>query len=141
MPAISPIVINDGKDTPVSHTFSPAGIDKNGVAHWADRSSSYPLGFGRLSLSIREPANGSTSSSGVYRVKAKLTVPKLDTLSVSDAGYTPAPTKAYEDFATVEFVVSARGSSQDREDLRVLLIEALSDSQFTSVIEDLEPSY
>ena len=56
-------------------------------------------------------------------------------------GIQPAPTKAYESMAVVEFVLPERTSLQNRIDLLTMLKTALATSMVTSVVQDLENVY
>lgn len=115
MTAIAALTIADGQATPVNHTFSPVNIDQVGVAKWADRSGGIALGFPTLTFSMRQPA---TKGSRNYRVTAKVTLPVLEATSPSTStGIQPAPTKAYDLLATLEFVLPERSTLAQRNDL------------------------
>lgn len=140
MPAIGPIAISDGQPTPVNHTFSPVGINADGVATWKDRSSGIPLGYNTLTASLRQPSQNGGSKN--YKVQLKLALPVMEVTSPStSSGIQPAPTKAYESMAVVEFVLPERTSLQNRIDLLTMLKTALATSMVTSVVQDLENVY
>jgi hypothetical protein len=114
MSAIAPIVINDGQATPVAHTFAPVTIDPNGVAQWADRSSGISVGFPKLTYSLKNPSQGSSS----YKLTAKVTLPVLEQTSPStSSGIQPAPTVAYNLIANIELVLPERSTLADRNNL------------------------
>lgn len=114
MTAIAAMTINDGQATPVAHTFAPVNIDQTGVAKWADRSGGIALGFPTITFSMRQP----TKASRNYRVTAKVALPVLEQTSASTAtGIQPAPTKAYDLLANLEFVLPERSTLAQRNDL------------------------
>jgi len=146
MPALANIVINDGAATPVAHTFNPNGKDGNGVNYFYDRALGVAVGFPRISIDMKTPsvAGPRTASSvdRVYRVKAKVVVPVLESTSAATGtGITPAPTKAYDVTANIEFVIPERAALADRENILAYAKNLLADSFMTSLVEDLEALY
>lgn len=138
MPAIGNLVINDGATTPVAHTFGPVGIEGK-TATFADRIGGVPVGYGKVSLSIREPTNG---SSGVFKVGIKILIPTLEQTSASTAtGIQPAPTVAYVTAAHLDLLMPARGTLQNRKDILAYVKNALSNASVVSVVENLEAVY
>ena len=138
MPAIAAISLNDGRATPVAHSFAPVNIDATGVAKLADRSSGIALGFPVLSLSLRNPTQGNRN----YKLVARVVVPTLEVTSPSTAtGIQPAPTKAYDVLANLEFVIPERAALQERKDIQAYIKNLLSHATFTSMIENLETIY
>jgi len=115
MTAIAALTIADGAATPANHTFSPVNIDQVGVAKWADRSSGIALGFPVLSFSMKTP---SVKGARNYRAMIKVALPVLEVTSPSTStGIQPAPTKAYDLLASVEFVLPERSTLAQRNDL------------------------
>jgi len=143
MPATAALTINDGLATPVAHTFSPNGKDHNGVNYYYDRVGGIGIGFPRVSLDLRTPTiagpKGVSSVDRVYRVKARIVVPVLETTSAATGtGIVPAPTKAYDVTANIEFVIPERAALSDREDILAYATNLLSDSVMASMVENLE---
>jgi len=94
-------------------TLSPDGFTLPGIAKWVDRSGGIPIGYPTLTLSLRNP----TKDSRVTRVTAKLVIPTLEQTSASTmTGIQPAPTKAYDLTANMEFLLPDRCSLVERED-------------------------
>lgn len=140
MPQIGPIAISDGQATPVNHTFSPVGINADMVATWQDRASGIPIGYNVLTASTRRPSSNGGSKN--FKVQLKLVLPVLEVTSASTAtGIQPAPTKAYESMAVVEFVLPERCTLQNRIDLLTMTKMALATSMVTSMVQDLENVY
>lgn len=136
MAQIANIVINDGKPTPVAHTFSPSRVDGS-EAEWHDRAVGYPVGYSRLIVGVDTP-----KGNGPFRVRVSLKIPTLETVAgPSSGGFQPGPTLAYEEVVACNFTFSQRTSEQDREDLRVMLIAALGNAQIVEAIEKLAPVY
>lgn len=145
MPALATLTISDGQATPVAHTFTPLSIDANGVATFIDRAGGIPLGFGRLDLSLRQPPDaktGQNSSGRVYKATLRLFVPTLEQTSASTStGIQPAPTKAFDHVANVQFFLPERGTTQNRKDLLAFVTNALQSGAVKTVLTDLEPFY
>lgn len=144
MPALASITIDDGQATPVAHTFSPSGPDKNGVNYLYDRSGGIAIGFPNIALDLREPVAGAktSDSSRVYRAKIKVVMPVLEVTSASTGtGIQPAPTKAYEAAFVGEFILPERSTLQNRKDILAYAKNLLADSVVTSLVRDLESIY
>lgn len=128
------ITLADGQATPVNKTFAVAGVT-NGVASWEERSGGIPIGYSRLSTSLRRPAKGSRN----FKVVTKVQLPVLEVTSPSTAtGIQPAPTKAYELFATMEFTIPERASAADRANLLAYAKNALANSLISAEVKDLD---
>jgi hypothetical protein len=98
----------------VDSTLNPEGINAQGVASWVDRSGGIAIGYPRLTMSVRSP----TKASRVYKVQAKLVLPTLEQTSPSTAtGIQPAPTKAYDCMAVMEFFLPERSTLAERQKL------------------------
>lgn len=138
MSAFSPIVISDGQTTPVAHTFSPVKIDSIGVAKFADRATGIAIGFPALTFSLRSPNKTSRN----YKLMAKVVVPTLEVTSPSTAsGLQPAPTKAYDLIATIEFVLPERSTSVERANLLAYAKNFLANSNITNAVNSFEEIY
>jgi len=140
MSAFANIALLDGAATPVSHTFSPVRIDAAGVATFADRSGGIPLGFPLVTMSVREPSK--TSTSRIFKVTAKVWTPVLDITSPSTAtGIQPAPSKAYDLVATLEFNLPERSTLQQRKDLFAYAKNLFANANLVSAVQDFESIY
>ncbi len=138
MAAIANIVVNDGKTTPVSHTFAPVTIDSAGVAKWADRSGGISIGFPTITYSLKNPNQGSRA----YKLVAKVSLPVLEQTSPSTStGIQPAPMVAYSLIANVELVLPERSTLADRKDLFAYVKNVLANSLFTQGVENYETVY
>lgn len=138
----SAIVLADAQATPVDHTFSPIGLDNAGVFWFCDQSASNAIGFWRISVEVKMPADPAAGSSSgpsrSYRYKIGLHEPVLETLSNSTVtGISPAPTVAYIPRSFAEFVIPERASLLDRKNLRKMIGNLLANSQIVALIEDL----
>lgn len=144
MPSLATVVINDGAATPVAHTFSPSNPDKNGTNYWYDRSGGIAIGFPEVSLNVREPLSGGKVSTAdrVYRVKARVVMPVMEVTSPTTAtGIQPAPTRAYELIANVEFVLPERSTLQNRKDILAYAKNLMAHAITTAAVQDLEGVY
>lgn len=131
MPAIGNVVINDNEATPVAHTFAPVGI--NGpVASYADRASGISVGYPRLTASLVVPSKGSK----LYKARFKLVLPVLENITNSTmSGVLPAPTKAYDLTADLQFIMPERSTLQDRKNIMALAKNLLADAVATALVE------
>lgn len=138
MSAIAPLVLADGQATPVNHTFNPVNIDSAGVAKWADRSGGIALGYPVVTLSSRQP----TAQSRNYKVTAKVVVPVLDITSPSTGtGIQPAPSKAYDVWCNIDFVLPERSTLQQRKDILAYVKNFLANANLSAAITDFESIY
>lgn len=135
MAAIAPIVINDGKATPQSHTFnptmtSPPTFRENGNA------STPIIGENEVIINLKR------GSGSVQKAVVTLRVPVLETQSGSSSGgYTAPPKVAYYMQANIEFFLHDRTTPDQRKDLRVLAANLLANSQVVAVVDKLEYPY
>lgn len=146
MPAFGNVVINNGAASPVAKTFEPVNIDQNDVSHLAESSGGIPIGYGRLSFSLREPVGGikagSNSSSGVYKCLMKLEIPTLEVTSPSTgSGLQPAPTVAFVTMAKLEFMIPARATEAERKDILAYAKNLLAHSISTDLVVGLKNIY
>lgn len=149
MPALAPIVINDGQATPVAHTFNPAGPDESGTSYLYDRSGGIAIGFPEVSISLRPPVRarngkGSTlrSNERVYRAVLAIRVPTMDITSPSTGtGIQPAPSKAYDTVVKIEFILPERTTTQNRKDILAYAKNLLGHAIAVSIVQDLESIY
>lgn len=139
MAAITSIVINDGAGTPVAHTFAPESIIAE-LATWTDKVTGIAVGYGYITQSIRKPMKGSTSKQ--YKVTHKVWVPTLEVTSpATGTGIQPAPTKAYECAAILEWLLPERSTQQERKHIFAFVKNFIATSIPKVAVEDLEPVY
>lgn len=140
MPAIAAVAINDGQATPVAHTFSPVNIDSMGIAKWADRSGGIALGFPTLTFMQKSP---SPKGARNYKTSIKVVLPVLEATSPSTStGIQPAPTKAYDLIANIEFVLPERSTLAQRNDLLAYVKNFLANATVvTPAVQSFESVY
>lgn len=132
------IVLNDGKPTPVAHTFSPT--KRTDVAIYQDRATGLPIGYWELSLNTRAPAVNTASE--MYKVTAKVKIPTLEqTAPSTTTGYQPAPKVAYSLGAKLEFMIPARSTLAERTDLLAITQNLFANISFRPMILNLEDLY
>lgn len=142
MPARANIVVNDGKATPVAHTFNPA--EDGDLDIFEDKSGGIAIGFPLITLRFRRPTgpqNGSQSSANgrVYRAQLNFSWPVLEVTSPSTGtGIQPAPTVAYVLRSNQEWILPERSTQADRKDLRAIVYNSLNNADIKKVLEDLE---
>lgn len=136
MSQIAPIVIADGKSTPVNHTFGPVVSSPN--AMYRESISTLPVtGQGIVDITLK-----SQPMAAMQTVRIKLILPALETVSGQNAsGYTAAPKVAYSNEVYLEFKLPSRGTVDQRKDLRVLASNLLKDAQIIDVVDNLNPPY
>jgi hypothetical protein len=130
MTAFAAILLDDGADTPVEHTFSPSGFDQNGVARLYEATEDGSLDS-RLSISlgVSLPKNGSQ----VARVTAKAVVPVMDSEDPS--------VKTGELIGTASFVLPKTATLAQRADILALLANFLADESVVAAVQNLESIY
>lgn len=136
MAQIANIAIADGASSPVTHTFFPLASKPDAL--YRESLSALPLvGQGIVSLVNRSPANAQ-----LQRVRIKLELPALETATGNNAeGYTAAPKVAYTNSVVVDMILPARGTVQQRKDLRVMLSNLLKDAQVIDLVDNLNTPY
>lgn len=125
------LTLTDAASTPVNRAFTAVSSDPT-LTVWKSYTANGALAIGAdvASLSVRE--NGTT-----IRVSGKLVLPVLETVAGdSESGFTPPPTKAFEELSTFEFVFPIRASLQNRKDIRSMLLDFLGDAIVTAAIEN-----
>lgn len=143
MPQAANIVINDGENTPISHTFEPTGKDAKEVLIY-EQITPLPLSFletPRVGYKHVRNTAPQTQLRSTQKITFTLRLPIAETLGTADSGLTPPPTLAWTDSVRIEFDVSDRGVKQSRENLRVLAINLLSSAMAVSAVDDLRPTY
>lgn len=143
MPAVAPIVINDGAATPVAHTFSSLGQDSKGV-WWYEQttpSAVNPLGAKRIGIKIARNLGARFQLNSRAKAIITLSVPTLEVVGNASTGITPPPTLSYVQMARIEFDLPERGTNQERKDLRTLLRNLVSDVTVANLIDGLLPIY
>lgn len=140
MSAIANIIVLDGQDTPVSHTFAPARAVGD-VAMYEDRAVGSYVGFNKLTLSMVRPTGPSQSANRNIKLGLKLETPKMQPENPIVLGFPPAPTVAYR--PTIELVMTApeRSAKIDRKDLRVMLMDLLDDPAVIDFFENYSIPY
>lgn len=145
MPTLAALSISDAQATPVAHQFTPLSIDSQGVATFVDRTSGIPLGFAKIDFSLRTPVApkaGQSSTGRTYKATLRLFMPTLEQTSASTStGIQPAPTKAYDHVANLQFFLPERGTTQERQDLVALVYNLLGSDSMKSAVANLEPFY
>jgi hypothetical protein len=144
MPTLGNLTLADGQVSPVNHTFTAINVDSAGVARYEDQVSGVPIGFGRLSISLKRPTNGLTpgtsSKSAVYRAHARIEIPVLEVTSASTGtGIQPSPTIAYSTMYDISAVIPARATLADRKDSFAYAKNFLANAVATDVFVNLLP--
>jgi hypothetical protein len=127
------LVLKDRASTPVSHTFVPRDISKDGVATVVE-STGTPIGNSTYSVSTRQTA------AGRYKVTLKLSRPVVQTQTINGVS---TPLVVRTNRASIEFDLDPTSSTQERTDLEGMLADSLSTAQalvFGSVV-NLEGVY
>lgn len=108
---LSPTHLTTSATVGVDKTLDPEGFPAPGVARWVDRSGGIAIVYPAFTLSVRSP----TKMSRMYKVSAKFILPTADVTSPSTGtGIQPAPSKAYDNTAILEFMLPERGTVVER---------------------------
>lgn len=137
MAAIATLVLADGATTPVNHNFDPVNISGD-IAKWSDRAGGIALGYPTITQSLRNPS----ATSRNYRLQIKVVTPVLEVTSPSTStGIQPAPTKAYDLLANIEFVLPERSTQQQRKDVLAFVKNMLANAVVTNAVNNFESVY
>lgn len=129
MPAIANIAINDGKTTPVLHTFSPQTTD-GALAELVNRSAVIQSGMEELHIEYVKPR----SANAAHQYKVKLVRPVVAQVSGVDTVVRKSTT-----IITMNF--SQASTAADRKDEVALIKNLFSNATFAAAVENLEPYY
>lgn len=121
MTAFTNVVINDGKTTPVAHTFKTKSND-NRTTVWEDRVAGIPIGFPRMVLSTQD-------TDVIRKVTLGFSIPTLEAVAGANAaGFTPPQKVAYVHRCELVFKLPQRGTEQERKDLLAYVKNFLSNT-------------
>lgn len=131
MPQLTPVIVTDGEDTPVSHTFIPSS-QENGKAVFL-KSSGVPVGDQKLTVSLSKSAE---------RAKSELVfaLPVLVTETINGVDRPKVERTAY---AQVKFNFDKHSTAQERENAVEMMADALASDQtfLREILVDLQGMY
>lgn len=113
MPQLSNVVLTDRAATPVAHTFTPRGINKDGVATLVKNDGTFT---GEQKLSLRTTRNGNT-----VKTRMILARPVVQTETVNGIARPKIVRVASFDGT---FLFSADSTLQERNDLMGMIANA-----------------
>lgn len=119
MAQLQNLVLKDRASTPVSHTFVPRDISRDGVGT-VQESTGVPIGSATFSVGPRQ------TPSGRYKVTLKLSRPVVVTQIINGVS---TPVVARTNRVSVEFDFDSASSTQERTDLEGMLADALGATQ------------
>lgn len=129
MPAIAAIAINDGKTTPVLHTFSPQTTNGS-LAEFLNRSATIQAGMEQLHIEYVKPR----SANAAHQYKVKLVRPVTANVSGVDTVVRKSTTTLTMNFGN-------DSTAADRKDEVALLRNLFTNAGFISAVENLEPYF
>lgn len=134
MATIANFNLTDEQATPVSHTF--AAITANPNALWRDTVSGLSL-IGQNTIEVL--SNKFDRKLQLYRIRIQYACPALEIIAGNNAqGYTAQPKVGYVNKCITEWFLHARGTNQQRKDLRAFVRGSLiQGSQIGNFIDDL----
>lgn len=144
MPARSNITVNDGKATPVAHTFNPSG-ETSDLDMFEDRVGGIPIGYPSIVFRFKAPTRPSKASdasvaSRVYKLGMDVALPTLESTSAATGtGIPPAPTVAYVHRWKNEAIMPERGTLAERKDIYAFNQNLLAQAFVQSFFRDLDP--
>lgn len=118
MTARASVVINDRAATPVAHTFSPDGDDKNGV-HLFSEKTGVPVSNPKLTAYLKP-------NSGKLKPTLRLTIPVVQTQTINGISTPVVVRTAYVELAAT---FDAASTQQERKDAIGLMANAMAASQ------------
>lgn len=132
MSAQASIIAFDGAATPVTHTFTAAGVSTNLVdgivAEWREILASVPT-YAQAKIRTTQKQ----LKSGIWRLVLSVMVPVMESVSGQNAaGYTAAPKVAYTNTCSLVCFFHERATTAERRLARQLLVN-ISNNISTSV--------
>lgn len=127
MPQAANIVINDGKATPVAHTFVPSKVSDLVVTYNGPGST---LATREQIVVTRREATAAVAG----KVQIKLVQPIEQTVDGQVV-------LNYQDMCSLEFVVAPKSTNAIRKDLRTLAANLLQNAQIAAMIDDGDGVY
>jgi hypothetical protein len=136
MAAIATITIADGLVSPVNHNFVPT-LQEGSKSVWNDKVSGIVAGYGEIVCK----ANTDNPDSNVQKVKLSIKIPALETLAPNSSGFTPGPTVAYTNSATVEYTIAKRATLQERKDIAAYMQNLCALAVIKAMVTDNDVPY
>lgn len=137
MPQAAVFQLSDGKSTPVVHTFNPAKPDKSSAQVWEEKSATgVILGSSYLKIDVSRPRD----AAAMQRVRVNLSVPTMVTTTPPGAT-APVTSVDYTNYVSIEMAYSQKSTTQDRKDLRSMLLDLFSEAQFVAIHDNLEGAW
>lgn len=131
------IVLTDAAATPVNHSYFPVKSDGDKLS-WIDRTQAIAVGQNRLSLVQRLASKNAETN----KLSWRLETPVLAQTSPSTGtGIQPAPTVAYTNLVSLEFVLHQRATLQERKDLLAQVRDLIDEAINTTLVQDLDFIY
>lgn len=131
MAVMAAIAVADGASTPVTHTFNPV---TDNPPEWSDSDAG--VSFKYLQYRIKVQQKRANGSNGMNRVVITLTTPKG-----GDGVTVPANEVARFGTVKMEFLLPAKGTKQERKDLRTLAKNLLADAQIIDIVDELNSAW
>lgn len=137
MAQVANIVVNDGKATPIAHTFVPFNVTPQKVMY-EDRAGGVYIGYNKMTLQQIRPSGAMSVSGGPQRaIKSsfKLETPILEVIpnnTVNEGGYRAPPSVAYRPWCEWSFNAPDRSSEAEREDLWAMFVNTVNMTKATN---------
>nr|QTH80065.1 MAG: capsid protein [Ulae virus] len=137
MGQITPIVLKDGKATPIAHTFgvqSPQ-TDPTKPATWYESNSGSPLGYYQVTASVKfVPA-------GISKVRFKISLPVLATTDSNCCKDSNTPVVSYTQIADLSFSIPTNATLDNRKDLLAFATNLLQTTMANDAVVQLQPAW
>lgn len=130
MPAFTPIILMDGKTTPVAHTFDLVNTS-NGRTKTANRAAATPLAQENLNVEVKQPSN----AAGAFRVITTLGSP------VGVVGANGLTTVDHVNSSELVFNWSQTSTRAERKDVFYQMKSLMANTVFEEVCLDIEPIF
>lgn len=124
MAARANLVLTDRATTPVNHTYSPAGVDPNGVHVFTEKTAT-PVGNPSFTARL-------VRSKDRYKATLRLAVPVVQTQTINGVS---SPVVVRTNYIEVSSTVDGMATDQERKDLVGLMTSALAPG--STMINDL----
>lgn len=118
MPQLQNLVLTDRAPTPVNHTYTPIGIDANGVGA-LEETAGVPIGSPKFTIANKRV-------NGRFKVTLKLSVPIVQTETINGVSMPKVVRTAFVDST---FTFDGSSSEQERKDVVGLFQSSLDVSK------------
>jgi hypothetical protein len=135
MSARANIAVNDGEGSPVTHTFTPNGDAANEVMRYRNLNATVPAASEVITLSVKDsPASLVDISTPGKKISPRSVEFRLSYPATYVDGVSGLTLVDFVDLAVVQFLIHPRSIEQRCENLRTMVINALTQANGNQIL-------